>query len=304
MHPRHLVLAALALAACAPKDQAVPTPVATLLWSVGGFQSPESMQHDPAQDVYFVSNINGNLSARDDNGFISRVTVDGKVDSLHFIQGGRGGVVLNAPKGLVVKGDTLWVADIDAVRGFDTHTGAPLATIDLRGWNAKFLNDITVGPAGALYVTDTGILFDARGQMSHPGPDRIFRISAGQALPLVLSQSDALANPNGIFWDARHAQFIMAPFGSTSIFVLNPDDSVPTAIAHGAGQFDGVDVLADGRVVVSSWADSSLSVVSNETMTRLVGGLVSPADFNMDRKRNRILLPLLTRDSVKVFEVK
>lgn len=302
MHSRNLILAAVALAACAPKEQAPPVPVATLAWSAGGFQSPESMQYDPAQDVYFVSNINGNLTAKDNHGFISRVTVEGTVDSLHFIRGGRGGVVLNAPKGIAVKGNTIWVADIDALRAFDSRTGAPLATVDFGGWKAKFLNDVTVGLAGALYVTDTGILVDAQGQVSHPGPDRIFNVASN--FILTKFEGDALASPNGIVWDARHGNFIMAPFGSTSVFVLNLGDTAPTVVARGAGQFDGVDLLADGRPVVSSWADSSVSVLSGGKLTRLVGGLVSPADINVDHKRNRILVPLLTRDSVKVFDVR
>ena len=49
--------------------------------------------------MYFVANINGNSLAKDGNGFISRLTRDGKVESLKFIAGGRGGVTLNAPKG-------------------------------------------------------------------------------------------------------------------------------------------------------------------------------------------------------------
>jgi sugar lactone lactonase YvrE len=302
MHSRTFILAALALAACAPKEKAEAVPVVTLAWSLGGFLSPESMQYDPAQDVYFVSNINGNLSARDNNGFISRVTVDGKVDSLHFIQGGRSGVVLNAPKGMVVKGDTIWVADVDALRAFDSRTGAPLATLDFGVYKVKFLNDVAVGLGGALYVTDTGILVDASGQVSHPGPDRIFSVASNTILTKF--EGDGLSSPNGIVWDARHGNFIMAPFGSTSIFVLTLGDSVPTAVAQGAGQFDGVDFLADGRPVVSSWADSSVSVLSGGRFTRLVGGLVSPADISVDRKRNRILVPQLMRDSVKVFEVR
>ena len=40
-----------------------------------------------------------------------------------------------------------------------------------------FLNDIAAGPDGALYVTDTGIRIGDDGSMSHPGPDRIFRVT-------------------------------------------------------------------------------------------------------------------------------
>ena len=36
-------------------------------------QTPESVLWDAAQDVYFVSNINGNPNVNDNNGFISRL---------------------------------------------------------------------------------------------------------------------------------------------------------------------------------------------------------------------------------------
>src|SRR5712691_7878176 len=104
---------------------AAAAPGATELAVVEGFLTPESVLHDPVQDIYFVSNINGSPTAKDNNGFISRVRPDGAVENLKFIEGGHGGVTLNAPKGLAIRGDTLWVADIDVVRSFDAKTGAP-----------------------------------------------------------------------------------------------------------------------------------------------------------------------------------
>src|SRR5256886_1138508 len=67
--------------AAAPAPAAAPTlppsPGATKLIVVEGFLTPESVLHDPAQDIYFVSNINGGPTAKDNNGFISRVRPDG-----------------------------------------------------------------------------------------------------------------------------------------------------------------------------------------------------------------------------------
>ena len=71
---------------------------------VGGFSTPESVLHDPEADIYLVSNINGSPLERDGNGFISRVTPDGKVETLKFIAGGVKGVTLNAPKGMAITG--------------------------------------------------------------------------------------------------------------------------------------------------------------------------------------------------------
>src|SRR6266699_3609510 len=146
-------------AAPAPAPAPTPAPTATKVATVLGFLAPESVLHDSAQDIYFVSNINGSPMAKDNNGFISRVRPDGAVENLKFIEGGRSGVTLNAPKGLALEGDTLWVADIDAVRAFDAKTGAAIDTVSLSKLGAVFLNDIVVGLSGALYITDTGIRF-------------------------------------------------------------------------------------------------------------------------------------------------
>src|SRR5881398_3447690 len=134
----------------APAPAAAPTlppsPGATKLTVVEGFLTPESVLHDPVQDIYFVSNINGSPTAKDNNGFISRVKPDGAVENPKFIEGGRTGITLNAPKGLALAGDTLWVADIDAVRAFNAKTGAPIDSVSLSKLGAVFLNDVVVVP--------------------------------------------------------------------------------------------------------------------------------------------------------------
>ena len=160
----------------APPPLTPPPPAATRVATIAGFLAPESVLHDTAQDIYFVSNINGSPTAKDDNGFISRVRPDGAVENLKFIEGGHNGVTLHAPKGLALLGDTLWVADIDVVRAFDARTGAPRDSVSLATLGAVFLNDIAIAQTGALYITDSGIKFDDVGNVLHPGPDRVFRI--------------------------------------------------------------------------------------------------------------------------------
>src|SRR6266576_6105162 len=219
----------------APVAPAAPASVgAAKVLTVVGFSTPESVLHDSVQDIYFVSNINGSPTAKDNNGFISRVRPDGAVENLKFIEGGKGGVTLNAPKGLAVSGDTLWVADIDAVRSFNAKTGAPLDSVSLATLGAVFLNDIAITPTGALYITDTGIRFDDVGAVQHPGPDRVFRVGPDRQVTVAV-RGDTLGRPNGIILDPVGKRFIVVEFGGKSILSWKPGDRAPTVIAKGPG---------------------------------------------------------------------
>src|SRR5437763_1001870 len=136
-------------------------------------KTPESVHYDADLDVWFVSNINGNPSQHDGNGYIVKVPAESTTTVTMFAEGGKNGVKLDAPKGIATTADQLWVADIDVVRVFDKRTGKALKTISLKAQKATFLNDIAIGPDSAAYVTDTGIIFDSKGAMTHPGVNRI-----------------------------------------------------------------------------------------------------------------------------------
>ena len=138
---------------------------------------PEAVRWDPDQKLWFVEQRERQSGGKDNNGYISRLNADGSVDSLKFIAGGRNKATLNAPKGLALVGDTLWVADIDAVRGFNRKSGAVVANIRVPG--AKFLNDIAVGPDG-IYVTDTGVIFRPTARWRTPAPTSSSASMAGR----------------------------------------------------------------------------------------------------------------------------
>jgi len=276
-------------------------PGATRVLAVAGFSTPESVLYDSTQDIYFVSNINGSPTAKDNNGFISRVRPDGAIENLKFIEGGRAGVTLNAPKGLAIIGDTLWVADIDAVRGFNARTGAPLDSFKLDSAGAVFLNDLTIA-SGAIYITDTGIKFDDVGNVLHPGPDRVFRIGPDRKIT-VAARGDSLGWPNGITVDPVGKRFIIVSYGgSKSVLAWKPGDKAPKVIAKGAGGFDGVEVVGP-RVLVSSWADSTVSAYETGQEVKVITGVPSPADIGYDAKRNRVLVPILTGNRVEIWQL-
>ena len=272
--------------------------------NVLGFQGPESVRYDSADDVFFVSNMTGYGSKHDGNGYITRVSAADPNVATVFIQGGRNGAVLDSPKGLALHGDTLWVADIAALRGFDRHTGAPLATIDLAPLGAVLLNDVAVGPDGSLRVTDTGIEMGEVGVV-HTGPDRIFTVGPARAVS-VMAAGPALRQPNGITWDASAQRWIVVSFDPFvgEIATFGARDSV-RHVLHRApvGRLDGVEVLPGGGILYTSWADSSVHLLAGGRDRQIVREVPEPADIGIDTRRHRLAIPLSTLGRVQLWDI-
>lgn len=319
MNARTLLLAASIAVACARSDTAStadsgtkpdstapaaagPLPPSAKLATVEGFKTPESVRYDADQDVFFVSNINGNPSQKDNNGFISRFNAENPGTPTVLVEGGRNGVTLNAPKGMAIVGDTLWVADIDAVRGFNRRTGALVRNVDLRSKGASFLNDVAAAPDGAVWITDTGIRFDATGAMSPAGRQQVFRIAGGTVTTPVVG--DSLGNPNGLAWDAANRRWLMNGFSGKDIVRFTEDDHQTFIVASGPGGYDGLEVLPDGRVLVTSWADSTVSVIDGTSLRKLITGVAAPADIGVDTKRMHLALPRFEGNTVEIWVLK
>jgi sugar lactone lactonase YvrE len=255
-----------------------------------GFVAPEAVRYDPDQDVYFVASWGtGSASATDNNGYISRMKPDGQIESMRFIAGGANGVVLHAPRGMYIVGDTLWVADADAVRGFHRKTGAKLANVDFSALDRGFLNDVAADATGTVYVTDTG-------------RNKLYRVTGG---PTLVVADSVLGAPNGITWDAANNRFIIVPFGGhKGIRAWAPGATTLTDIAMSTGaRYDGVEVLSGGRILVASQADTSLHIFSGSSGRSVLHTLGPPADIAVDTKRNRVAVPVVALNHVEIWEL-
>ena len=92
--------------------------------TAGGFAFPESCAYHAGTKALYVGNFGGaklDAAAKDGQGYISKVGLDGKVLEQKFLPAA-GGEALNKPKGIWIQGNRLWVTDIDAVWLFDLKT--------------------------------------------------------------------------------------------------------------------------------------------------------------------------------------
>ncbi len=268
-----------------------------------GFQGPESVKYDAEQDVYFITNQTGAGSVKDDNGYISRVSAGDPDSATVFAQGGRNGVVLHSPKGTALHGDTLWVADIDVLRAFDRRSGAPLGTIDFAPLGAVQLNDVAIGPDGAIRVTDTGIIMSPKGVV-YKGPSRVFIVGPGRRIG-VAGASAAIPWANGIAWDSTSARWIVASFDPFvgRLFSMSADGSEARVIRQGAGRLDGVEVLPGGQILFASWADSSIHLLDARGDRQVIREVPEPADIGIDTRRHRLAIPLAVLGRVQLWDI-
>jgi glucose/arabinose dehydrogenase len=271
------------------------TPVLSQAFRVADLRTPMSVVHDEEQDVYFVSNVDGAAAGKDGKGFISRITPDGKVAARNFIDG------LNAPKGMAIRGKELWVADIDVVRAFDRVTGRELRKVDLAPHGAVYLEDVAVGPDEAIYVTDMDVRIRGEKERVRQGDGRIFRIGDEDNVEIAIS-GEELRSPSGIAWDGT--RFLIAQSYGNEVLAWNRGTGTK-AVLRGPGAYDGIVVLPNGTVIVSSHYDDALHVglpvASMVELRPLFARKPSPGGIGFDRKRNRLLIPSADGDWLEAW---
>lgn len=264
-------------------------PAESITLSGVGFSTPESVLHDVVADVYLVSNINGAPLDEDDNGFISRLSPEGEVLELKWIDGEDEGVTLSAPKGMAIEDGLLYVTDIDCVRMFDAVNGSPEGEVCVNG--ASFVNDLATHPDGGVIFTDMGR--DA--SFAPAGTDAVYHLTGGEYTTLY--RGDDLGGPNGVAVD-NGSVTVVTYFGG-EIFRLDGQGARTDVLAVEGAQFDGVEILPDGSLLVSDWGANCVHRVSADGETTcIVSEVEGPADIGVDAGRNRVLIPLFMANEV------
>ena len=260
------------------------------LWSVTeGLDSPESVYYDAASGFVFSSQIGGDASARDGNGRIVKLTVDGKMVDANWAKG------LDAPKGLRSYRGTLYVADIDQVVGFNINSGREVSRVKIA--DAKFLNDLCTGPDGAIYTTDSFA-------------NRVWVIRNGVAS--LFSDAPQLLLPNGILVDGN--KVLVATDGSGgrggggtpgSLFAIDIATKAVTQVTtQSIGTPDGLESDGRGGYITSDVGGGRLFHINANGDVQQIRTLDrQPADISYVPSRKLLLVPHLGLNRVSAYDL-
>jgi len=191
---------------------------------------PESVLYDPSRKVLYVANIDGKPDGLDGNGFLSKVGLDGQIQSLKWVIG------LNAPKGMGIHGNRLYVTDVYRLVAINLENGQAEQTWDAPDKNA-FLNDVTVDRTGTVYVSDNR-------------NNKIYRLKDKEWS--VWMQGETLGSPNGLL--ATKKRLLIGSMKAGALQAIDPATKTMVMLADGMANTDGI--VTDGRdnYFVSDWS--------------------------------------------------
>jgi sugar lactone lactonase YvrE len=262
-----------------------------LLWETKGLAQPESVVEDPATGVIYVSNINGAVMQKDGNGFISRLTADGKMLERQWVKG------LNSPTGLALHDRTLYAADVDQLIEINAASGELLKRYDAKG--AVFLNDVVVDDEGTVYVSDTPM-------------NTIWRFKDGSFEPWLAN--DALNGPNGLLVQGN--TLIVASLGKIqsqgqkkelgTLLAVSLDDQKVSKIGKGEliGNLDGLQAIQPGVYLVTDWAQGALyRVDAKGKVDELIDLNQGSADLSYLPGKKMLLIPMMLDNSLVAYRL-
>lgn len=280
------ILSVLALsvviAACQPSSKTeneTTVPKLTKKWETDTLLTTcESVIYDAANNILYVSNINGDPVGKDGNGFISKVSLDGAITTRQWVTG------MDAPKGMGIVNGKLYVSDINRIHEIDIASGkiANTYTVD----SAQFLNDVTTDGSGRVFVSD---------------------MMANNILVLENGKVDVWLTgtngPNGLFSEGEN--MIMVSFTDKTINTIDASKQI-TLRTDSIDFADGVEATGDGGYLVSSWSGVVYYVDGNWNETILLdtrADTVNSADIKYIADKKLLLVPTFFKNKVVAYEL-
>jgi sugar lactone lactonase YvrE len=260
-------------------------------WRVSGaLAKPESVVFDTARSVLYVSNINGKGDAKDGNGYLTKISLEGKILDKRWVAG------LNGPKGMALIGDKLYVADIDVLVKIDVDSGKILSTYPGKG--AVFLNDVAIDAAGNVFVSDS------RGST-------LFKLH-GDSFDVWLKDS-RLQNPNGLY--AAKNDLIVAASDAdaenpgASLYLQKVSfDAKKISPLDGRRSIGGIDgIAADGGdgFFLTDWGAGKVmhTTAPSKGVTTLKQLDKGTADLCVDTEKQMMFLPVMLSHQLIAYRI-
>jgi sugar lactone lactonase YvrE len=241
----------------------------------------ESTLYYPEEDIIFVSNINGKPQEKDGNGFISKLSTDGNIIELKWVDG------LNAPKGMAIQNGKLYVSDISELVQIDLATATVTGRYTIEG--ASFLNDVAINNEGKVFVTgsDMGGIYTVE----------------DDALVTWLEHED-FKRPNGLY---AIEDTLFVAFAGDGIFrAVHMGTKEMTKLAEGLGRSDGIAPDGKGNFFVSSWSGAVFFIPEGQQPIEILNteqqGLNS-ADIDYMKDEQLLLVPTFQGNTVEAYKV-
>jgi DNA-binding beta-propeller fold protein YncE len=276
---RVMLLSLLALAGIA--RAAPPQPA----WTATGFANPDAVVYASQQKLIYVSNVNGEPNARDGNGFISQLGLDGKLVRRQWLKG------LHAPKGLGYYHGWLYVADLDELLEVDTGNGHIRRRFKAPG--AQALTGVAVSSGGTVFVSDAS-------------GNALWRLQ-GNALELWL-RDEALQNPNGLLFDKGQLLVASAATGNETGGYLQAVDLASKVVSARfapipLGRLDGIASDGKGGYAVSDFVRGNVFRINAGGQPEL-WLQVTPGTAALGAAPGLLLVPQRNENTVAAYPLK
>ena len=246
-------------------------------------KTPESVIYDEENDVLYVSNINGNPSQKNEKGFISKISLDGKIIKLKWITG------LNAPKGSGIYNGKLFVADIDQLVEIDIKKGDILKKYKAKG--ATFLNDVAVDTSGNVYISEMS------------SQNSSIYIFDGKDLSVWLKGKD-INSPNGL--STEEDRLIVGNSGDGKLKAVNFEDKSISIIADIGTGIDGITKDETGNYIISDWMGKTSLVDKNGNVIELLNTTdygINSADLTYIKNKNLVIIPTFSNNRIVAYKL-
>lgn len=247
---------------------------------------PESVLLDTKNKRLFVANINGKPLDIDGNGFISILNLDGKVQTLEFSKG------FDAPKGMAIYKNKLYVSDISTLRVVDIKTGKIIENYPIE--EARFLNDVAVTKDGSVYISD----FSQTNQA-------IYKLQNGKLTKWLDGENLSQQRPNGLWVGKKH---LIVGTKEGTIFLVDHKTKEVTTFKNNVGTngIDGILPFDKKSFITSDWAGKVFISDKDKTEQILDGSSekINAADIWYDQKNKKLYIPTFFDNRILCYDIK